>query len=814
MHPSGPANARLMIVGEAPGEYEVMRGQPFVGPSGMELDRMLNEAGLLRSQCFVTNVCQERPPGNDMGQWLVNLRYPPKSDNAKYKNKEWVSWRERWANPAVPKGMEQLEKHILLVRPAVVLALGNTALFALTGEWGIKSWRGSQLVGKVGDHTFKVIPAYHPSAVLRDWSVRGITVHDFRRAARELSTPLPYVVPSYDRIIKPNFVQVVKWFGELDRRLAAGPVLNSSDIETRGGHIACIGQYIKGMPTLCIPFMSTTSMNGSYWNESEEWWIFNALRKAYKHPNMKVIGQNWPYDSQYFYRFLFLVVEAHWDTMTAQHCIFPGMPKGLDYLSSLYCSFHRYWKDDIKDWDPKMGELQFWAYNCEDCERTYEVYEGQAEIISADPRLSGVWKFQTHTLQPLLGKAMRRGIRANVRDKARLSSELDTEIRVREGWLQEVVGHPINWGSPKQLQQLFYVDLKQKEIKNRATKALTTNDEALSTISKREPLLRPLCRKIQELRSIGVFKSTFVEARLDRDQRIRCSFNIGGTVTFRLSSSENAFGSGLNLQNVPQGNDDPDPGELELPNIRKLFIPDEGMTMFDMDLRNADFYTVVWECDDEIFREALERGVDMHLLNAGTVFGIRELIDMDKYSDPEWVAWGKKKYGKQRGFSKAWVHGTDFGGKDRTMAATVGITVAENERLRKRWFGEHPKIQDWHNRTEAQLNTHRFVENKFGYRIYFFDRVDGILPEALAWVPQSTTGCVINRIWAQIDEQIPEAEVLIQVHDSLVGQFPTQHTSDILTKLQDCARVVVPYDRPLVIPVGMKTSTASWGHCG
>ncbi|WP_434127381.1 hypothetical protein, partial [Enterococcus faecium] len=92
----------------------------------------------------------------------------------------------------------------------------------------------------------------------------------------------------------------------------------------------------------------------------------------------------------------------------------------------------------------------------------------------------------------------------------------------------------------------FYHQLNQKPVKNRQTGGITTNDQALELIAIREPLLLPLCRKIQELRSLGVFVGTFLDAPVDIDARMRCSFNIAGTETYRFSSSQNAFGSGMN----------------------------------------------------------------------------------------------------------------------------------------------------------------------------------------------------------------------------------------------------------------------------
>ncbi len=98
-------------------------------------------------------------------------------------------------------------------------------------------------------------------------------------------------------------------------------------------------------------------------------------------------------------------------------------------------------------------------------------------------------------------------------------------------------------------------------------------------------------------------------------------------------------------------------------------------------------------------------------------------------------------------------------------------------------------------------------------RHVFFDRIDNALPQALAWVPQSTVACVINRAWESIATKLPEVEILVQVHDSLVGQFPTSAGPAIIPRILDAAKIVIPYERPLIIPAGIKTSTLSWGDC-
>jgi len=126
------------------------------------------------------------------------------------------------------------------------------------------------------------------------------------------------------------------------------------------------------------------------------------------------------------------------------------------------------------------------------------------------------------------------------------------------------------------------------------------------------------------------------------------------------------------------------------------------------------------------------------------------------------------------------------------------------------WFGEHPGILQWHERTTDSLTESRSVSNKLGYRIVYFDRIERLLPEALAWVPQSTVAMVTNYAALQLEEQCPWVKLLLQVHDSLVFQYP-RHLSGRLSAIHDALQVTIPYDDPLTIPWGLTTSNKSWG---
>ena len=157
---------------------------------------------------------------------------------------------------------------------------------------------------------------------------------------------------------------------------------------------------------------------------------------------------------------------------------------------------------------------------------------------------------------------------------------------------------------------------------------------------------------------------------------------------------------------------------------------------------------------------------------------------------------------------------TNYGGGPRTMAVAAGITVHQADRFQRIYFGKYPGLKAWHHRVEEQLRTKRYVENAFGYRRYYFDRIDGLLPEALAWIPQSTVANYIDRVWLNIHDNIKEVDVLLQVHDSLAGQFPTHLKAPLIRRMtEEARRVVVPYADPLIIPTGVKCSDLSWGDC-
>lgn len=151
---SGNPNADIVCIGEAPGKNEDLQGLPFVGAAGKFLDVMLETAGLVRSDIYITNIVKYRPPNN---------RDPLPEEKQAF-----------W-----PYLMRQLQ----IINPRVVITLGRHSGAAFIPDLTISRDHGQPRRVAYHDHQFLVIPLYHPAAALYSGGMRQVLIDDFVRAA-------------------------------------------------------------------------------------------------------------------------------------------------------------------------------------------------------------------------------------------------------------------------------------------------------------------------------------------------------------------------------------------------------------------------------------------------------------------------------------------------------------------------------------------------------------------------------------------------------------------------------------------------------
>lgn len=581
---SGPQDAQVVIVGEAWGAEEDQAQKPFVGSSGVEFRRIIAEAGINAERILFTNVVALRPKNNEMWRLFHPKSAAPVRIGGLSPHKEVVE--------EVRRLYAQISQH----PRRLVIAVGNYALWALSDvagaallrtsnnrkipveeqTWapsGIGNWRGSMwymLQDRMAPHPVytktRLLPIIHPAAILRDWSQRAVTVHDLKARVKMAVEENWRRNPQPVTLSPPTFSQCIArlqlWFNDLERgnylRLAV-------DLETvRKRFISVCGMADSVNFAMAIPFLKRDLDNGgieSYWTVDEEAQIVYWLRKVLMHPKVLIDGQNFIYDTQFFQTEMAFTPRLDFDTMLAQNVLFPGTPKPLEYLSSLYCTYHWYWKEDHKDWN-LVGNLQVLLdYNCIDVLRTWEIGGVQREVLKHS-KMTEQMEFKMKT-NALCLRMMNRGVLIARNKQSSMLMELQTALQEIYRDLLAIIpqdmvapGHKTPWyKSPKQTAYLFYDRLGFRVVKHRKTKQPTTGKEALMQLEKWYPEFKGLFARLDKAgsvdNSVGV-----IQTPLEHNFRMRCSFNPGGTETHRLSSSENAFGRGTNLQNISKGEED------------------------------------------------------------------------------------------------------------------------------------------------------------------------------------------------------------------------------------------------------------------
>lgn len=328
IHAVGPKTAKIVLVGEAPGEQEERVGIPFIGWSGQELNRLLLQAGLNRKDIYLTNVLFTRPPDNKLEVFCVKKEQLPAGYSLSALSPG------KYLHPDLLPELDRLWGELRDVRPNLIVAAGATAAWAILGLNGITRLRGTLHQSRLG----KVLPIFHPAVLARDWTIRPIIVADLLKA---------FVEQEFPEIRRPErYVTIDPTIDEVEEycRTLLSAKLVACDIETRGGSITCLGLAGSSSDAIVIPFFDARKLAsdpeqglfpGSYWTKAGEIRARKAVQSVLGSEVPKLF-QNGLYDIQYLLREGFRIRNAAEDTMIQHHALFPEMPKSLGFLGSIY----------------------------------------------------------------------------------------------------------------------------------------------------------------------------------------------------------------------------------------------------------------------------------------------------------------------------------------------------------------------------------------------------------------------------------------------------------------------------------------------
>jgi DNA polymerase len=333
----------ILICGEAWGAEEAKQRAPFVGGSGYELTKMLKEAGIHRADCHLTNVFNLHPPSNDLS-FLCGPKergVPGYPKLLRGNDKSFSHYTGDYVREEFHPELERLSDELIEVNPNVVVALGNTALWALTGRTTISKSRGSTVISTHCASGFKLLPTYHPAGVLRQWNLRPIAIIDLGKALRESTHP-EIIRPIREIWIEPTLEDIY----EFHRLYIEGVPLISVDIETAGRHITCLGIGASPSRAIVIPFRDGKRLGRNYWPSTElEREVWGYIRELLGDPMPRKLFQNGMFDVSFLYRAMGIITRgAMEDTMLLHYSLQPESLKGLGFLGSVYTD-EGSWKD-------------------------------------------------------------------------------------------------------------------------------------------------------------------------------------------------------------------------------------------------------------------------------------------------------------------------------------------------------------------------------------------------------------------------------------------------------------------------------------
>ncbi len=373
-------------------------------------------------------------------------------------------------------------------------------------------------------------------------------------------------------------------------------------------------------------------------------------------------------------------------------------------------------------------------------------------------------------------------------DKTRLSIERDRVSKLQreaEAELTELAGFELNALSPKQCIAYFYGTLGQTPYTGSSGRP-TTDDKAMARLARKG--IRE-AKLVQNIRGYNKLKGTYLDVETDSDGRVRTSYNLRGTREGRISSSQNIFGTGMNLQNLH-------------PVFKGFIVPDPDHFFIELDKRQSEWVITAYLCNDANMISAIERGEDVHAATAHMMTGIPiELIkkeaklfghvtDQDLLTKarhellPEILEAGvflpRSMSCRQAG--KKSNHGLNYLMGYWRFALENEIPEAEAKQLVMAYREGYPGLVAYWYRIHGKLARDRTLINCFGRPRRFLGQwgddplSSDLLKAAISYMSQSANADLVNRaiidIYWDDARSIKPLRLSAQVHDSVLSQYP------------------------------------------
>jgi len=796
--PHTPAPYRLAVIGECPGPHEMAQHRHFAGPTSGLLTAALQNSGIILSNCFRGYIYNQVPPGGD-------IEHINKSD------------------PDFNESLSILKSDLNKFQPHCILLLGGTALWAAGVYHKVNVYRGTLFYGF--DRRYKSIATFSPRYVQKVWDEAPLFQFDINRACEE-SRDSRLLLP--DRNLEPSLTapEVLNRLsgiqqGQLVSVDIEGGVPNPEETTHRNlDGVTCIG--ISTDPS------SAWTINLSDFDDLTKGIVMKAFNKMMSDASIPKVLQNSLYD--------YVVLAWLWhinarnithDTMLSGWEIYPELPKGLGTQASIWSKepYYKFERTSGAGLDITEAKILHRTYCCKDAAVTLEIHQKHMAAMTIDQRKH--YDFNM-SLIPSLQYMSLRGIRYASDQAKEKHSEIKSKMLELQMACNQHANQEINLNSPKQMCDLLYkrFGFEPQYIKEagRKTTKLTANADAmLKIIIKQGANTHPFLACALGWKKLeGIRKQ--LEINTDGDSRVRCSYNLVGTETGRLSCSGSVTGSGTNLQTITK-------------QLRYLYQPDPGYYFFQCDLSGADGWTVAARASQlgdptmlDDYRAGMKPAKIIALMYMQMQGQLSEVsVNINDLSREEIKRLTKTVDIPDSLYAvcKAVQHGSSYDMGPNTMANNILLqTFKKSTELNVLWvppndckkvqnvfFKRYPGVLAWQRWVQQQLTRNRTLSCASGHVRTFFGRPgdNTTYRAAYSHEPQANTTYATNlamqKLWLDPENRTSSGDLIIQplhsVHDALCGQFPIDRTEWAVKKIQSYfnntlsignERLVIPYE--------------------
>ena len=485
--------------------------------------------------------------------------------------------------------------------------------------------------------------------------------------------------------------------------------------------------------------------------------VLKKVKKILEDPSIKKIGQNIKFD--------YIVLKKHnidiqpiEDTMLASYTLDAGINRhNLDTLSELHLNHKTISFKDLvgtgknKIIFPDVGLKKATEYAAEDADVTFRLYELLKQRLDEE-KLNRVYEVFEKPLVKILSQIEMNGIKVDNEYLKKLSKKFDDKIKKIEKGIYSIANKEFNIGSPKQLGEIIYNELKIAKLKKTRKGSLATSAAILEDLAYKGHKFPSL---VLDWRQLSKLKNTYSDALQEHinpnTNRVHTSFLLAATNTGRLASSD------PNLQNIPIKTED---GR----EIRKAFIAEKNNVLISADYNQIEMRILADLADVKKLKEAFINKEDIHSLTASQVFNV-SLKEVDE---------------NLRRKAKTINFGIIYGITQYGLAKQISVSNEEALEFINSYFKKFPEIKEYMRTTIKFCRKHGYVNNIFGRRIHLRGindknfNVRSFQERAAINAPiQSSAADIIRLAMIKISElielnKIYDAKMLLQIHDELV----------------------------------------------